>query len=129
MHNRAGGGLSGVVWTMTIVALSECEPRSTILQSEASFPMVKFYSMTGYAKILHRRLRLLNSVMSDRIPPIPRLFQKRLALRKLLDRYYIRSQICWPCRSIRLLLILGIGLVIGLWLTGCSVHIPNQFTS
>ena len=56
--------------------------------------------------------------MSDRIPPIPRLFRKRLALRSMLDRLYVRGQICHTCRTVRLLVILGLGLLIGLLITG-----------
>ena len=121
MHNPHGGALSGVVDAMMIVALSECEPRSAILQSEASFPMVNFLRMTGYAKILHRGLPLLNTVM-----PTP--IDRRLAIRQALDRIIHRARFgpwwawlsaitltgCPRCRTIRLLLILGIGLAIGL---------------
>ena len=86
--------------------------------------------MTGYAKILHPRLRLLNSVMPDRIPPIPkpqRLFRTRLALRQMLDRLQHRARFgvwtplqqiahtpCPTCRAIRLLLILGLGIALAL---------------
>ena len=123
VHNPGGDPLSGVADAMMIVALSECEPCAVFLQSEASFPMVNFLRMTGYAKILHRRLPLLNSVMPDSIPPI----HKRLALRQMLDRLCHRARFgvwtpliqiahtpCPTCRTIRLLVILGLGLVIGL---------------
>ena len=93
------------------------------LQSEANFLMVKFLRMTGFAKILRPCLPLLNTIMPDRIPPI----HKRLALRQMLDRLQHRARFgvwtpliqiahtpCPTCRTIRLLVILGLGLVIGL---------------
>ena len=79
--------------------------------------------MTGYAKILHRCLPLLNTIMPDRIPPI----HKRLALRQMLDRLQHRARFgiwtpliqiahtpCPTCRAIRLLLILGLGIALAL---------------
>ena len=74
--------------------------------------------MGHYAKILHPHFRVIINHMPDRIPPIPNPIRKRLALRSMLDRLYVRGQICHTCRTVRLLLILGIGLVIGLILVG-----------
>ena len=125
MHNPHGGALSRHSLAMMIVALSECEPCAVFLQSEANFLMVKFLRMTGYAKILHRGLPLLNTVM-----PTP--IDRRLAIRQALDRIIHRARFgpwwawlsaitltgCPRCRTIRLLLILGVGLILGLFTVG-----------